>query len=125
MSHPAHLHARGVSFILVSLAELEKLQAYRQRMGWELPWYSSAGTSFNDDMGATIDGDENHVVSVFLRDGDDVSRTYFTEDRGVEHLAATGRTSTSRHTAARKRGGLTRRMAPEARLLPGSPPRRL
>ncbi len=88
MSHPAHLHARDVSFVLVSLAELGKLQGYRQRMGWNLPWYSSMGTTFNADMGATVDGEENHMVSVFLRDGDDVYRTYFTEARGVEHLGS-------------------------------------
>ncbi len=88
MSNPAHLAARDTSLVLVSRADLAKLQAYRQRMGWDLRWYSSAGTSFNDDMGATIDGEENHGASVFVRDGDDVYRTYFTEDRGVEHLGS-------------------------------------
>lgn len=88
MSHPAHLNARDVSLALVSRSALSKLHAYRDRMGWDLPWYSSLGTSFNDDMGATIDGQENHAVSVFLRDGDDVFRTYLTEDRGVEHLGS-------------------------------------
>lgn len=88
MSHPAHLEARGVSLVLVSRSALPNLLGYRERMGWRLPWYSSLGTSFNDDMGATIDGQENHMVSVFLRDGDDVYRTYCTEDRGVEHLGS-------------------------------------
>ncbi len=88
MSHPAHLNARDVSLVLVSRSALSNLLAYRERMGWDLPWYSSLGTSFNDDMGATIDGEENHGASVFLRNGDDVFRTYFTEDRGVEHLGS-------------------------------------
>jgi len=88
MSHPAHLHARDISLVLSSRSSLENLLTYRDRMGWDLPWCSSLGTSFNDDMGATIDGDENHGASVFLRDGDDVYRTYFTEDRGVEHLGS-------------------------------------
>lgn len=88
MSHPAHLNARDTSLVLVSRAALDKLQAYRRRMGWDLPWYSSSGTSFNDDMGATIDGEENHGASVFVRRGDDVYRSYFTEDRGVEHLGS-------------------------------------
>jgi predicted dithiol-disulfide oxidoreductase (DUF899 family) len=35
-----HLHARDVTFLLVSQAPLEKLQAYRRRMGWSLPWVS-------------------------------------------------------------------------------------
>lgn len=88
MSHPGHLHSRGTSFVLSSRSEVNKLHAYRDRMGWDLPWYSSLGSTFNVDMGATIDGEENHGVSVFVRDGDSVFRTYFTEDRGVEHLGS-------------------------------------
>lgn len=88
MSHPAHLHARDVSLVLVSRSKLDNLLRYRRRMGWGLPWYSSLGSTFNEDMGATVDGEENHVLSVFLRDGDVVWRSYFTEDRGVEHLGS-------------------------------------
>src|SRR5262245_10779 len=36
--HPAHIHARDTSFVLVSRAPLEKLEAYRARMGWPFPW---------------------------------------------------------------------------------------
>jgi predicted dithiol-disulfide oxidoreductase (DUF899 family) len=46
-----HLHARDVTFLLVSQAPLEKLQAYKRRMGWRLPWVSSAHTDFNFDLG--------------------------------------------------------------------------
>jgi predicted dithiol-disulfide oxidoreductase (DUF899 family) len=46
-----HLHARDVTFLLVSQAPLEKLQAYRHRMGWSLPWVSTARTDFNFDLG--------------------------------------------------------------------------
>src|SRR5688572_8343014 len=46
-----HLHARDVTFLLVSQAPLEKLQAYKRRMGWSLPWVSSAHTDFNFDLG--------------------------------------------------------------------------
>ena len=88
MSHPAHLRARDANLVLVSLGPLAKLQAYRKRMGWQLPWYSSGGSTFNVDMGATVDGHEHHGVSVFLRDGDSVFRTYRTGDRGVEHLGS-------------------------------------
>lgn len=88
MTHPAHLHARDTSFVLASRAPLEKLDAYRKRMGWNLPWYSTNGTDFNVDMGATVDGEEHHGVSVFLRDGNDVYRSYFTGRRGVEHLGS-------------------------------------
>lgn len=88
MTHPAHLHARDTSLVLVSRASLDKLEAYRDRMGWSLPWVSSAGSDFNVDMGATIDGEEWHGVSVFLRHGDAVYRTYHTGLRGVEHLGS-------------------------------------
>jgi predicted dithiol-disulfide oxidoreductase (DUF899 family) len=46
-----HLHARDVTFLLVSQAPLEKLQAYQRRMGWRLPWVSTARTDFNFDLG--------------------------------------------------------------------------
>jgi predicted dithiol-disulfide oxidoreductase (DUF899 family) len=46
-----HLHARDVTFLLVSQAPLAKLQAYKRRMGWRLPWVSTARTDFNFDLG--------------------------------------------------------------------------
>jgi predicted dithiol-disulfide oxidoreductase (DUF899 family) len=46
-----HLHARDVTFAFVSQAPLEKLQAYKRRMGWTFPWVSSAPTDFNFDLG--------------------------------------------------------------------------
>lgn len=88
MSHPAHLHARDVTMVLVSNAPIEKLLSYRERMGWDLPWFSSYGSSFNPDMGASVNGEEHHGLSVFLRAGDAVYRTYFTTDRGIEHFGS-------------------------------------
>src|SRR5918994_1638623 len=46
-----HLHARDVTFLLVSQAPLEKLQAYKRRMGWSIPWASTAHTDFNYAIG--------------------------------------------------------------------------
>ena len=46
-----HLHVRDVTLVLVSQAPLEKLQTFRRRMGWGIPWVSSAGTDFNLDLG--------------------------------------------------------------------------
>ncbi|MEK6251064.1 MAG: DUF899 domain-containing protein [Actinomycetota bacterium] len=45
-----HLKARDVTFLCVSRAPLERLQAYKRRMGWEFPWVSSQGTDFNFDF---------------------------------------------------------------------------
>lgn len=86
--HPAHLNARNTSLVLVSRAPLEKLEGYKQRMGWDLPWYSSQGSDFNVDFGVTTDKGEKHGVSILLRDGDNIYRTYFTGARGVEHLGS-------------------------------------
>jgi predicted dithiol-disulfide oxidoreductase (DUF899 family) len=82
----AHLHARDTSMVLVSRAPLAQIQQLRERMGWTLPWYSSNGSDFNFDFGVSVGDDERFGLSVFLRDGDDVFRTYFTSARGVDRL---------------------------------------
>jgi predicted dithiol-disulfide oxidoreductase (DUF899 family) len=46
-----HLKARDVTMLLVSQAPIEKLQAYKRRMGWSIPWVSSATSDFNFDLG--------------------------------------------------------------------------
>ncbi len=46
-----HLNARDVTMLFVSQAPLEKLQAYKRRMGWSFPWVSSANSDFNVDLG--------------------------------------------------------------------------
>jgi predicted dithiol-disulfide oxidoreductase (DUF899 family) len=46
-----HLHARDVTMMYASQAPLEKLQAYKRRMGWKMPWVSAADTDFNFDFG--------------------------------------------------------------------------
>ncbi len=48
-----HLHARDVTMLFVSRAPLEKLQAYKRRMGWRMPWASSANSDFNFDFGVS------------------------------------------------------------------------
>ena len=49
-----HLHARDLTLAFVSTAPIEKLQAYKERMGWSIPWASSANNDFSLDMGASI-----------------------------------------------------------------------
>ena len=49
----AHLEARDVTMICVSRAPLEKLLAYRERMGWSFNWASSHETDFNFDYGVS------------------------------------------------------------------------
>ncbi|MES2921688.1 MAG: DUF899 domain-containing protein [Verrucomicrobiota bacterium] len=88
LGHPAHLLARDVSFAAVSIAPLANIEAYRKRMGWTIPWVSSAGTDFNKDFGVTTDEGETFALSVFLRDGEDIYHTYITAGRGVEALGS-------------------------------------
>ena len=88
IGHLAHLHARDTSLVLVSRAPLANLQRYQARMGWRIPWFSSAGSDFNTDFGLTSDAGETFGLSVFFRDGDRVLRSYFTTGRGVEALGS-------------------------------------
>ena len=57
-------------------------------MGWSVPWFSSFGNDFNVDFGVTTEQGEVCGLSVCLRAGDDVFRTYFTPGRGVEALGS-------------------------------------
>jgi predicted dithiol-disulfide oxidoreductase (DUF899 family) len=50
-----HLHTRDTSYAMVSRAPLEKLERWKVKKGWDIPWYSSFGTDFNYDFGVTID----------------------------------------------------------------------
>ncbi len=88
IGHPTHLHARDTALTLVSLAPLAQIEAYRRRMGWTIPWYSSSGSDFNRDFGVTRDDGETFGLSVFTREGDRVFRSYFTAGRGVEALGS-------------------------------------
>jgi predicted dithiol-disulfide oxidoreductase (DUF899 family) len=49
------LHVRNTTLVAVSRAPYEKLAAFRKRMGWSFPWYSSYGSDFNYDYHATLD----------------------------------------------------------------------
>jgi predicted dithiol-disulfide oxidoreductase (DUF899 family) len=82
----SHLHARDTTFALMSRAPLDELMEYEQRMGWDLPWYSSYGNHFNRDFGLTTDAGETFGLNAYLRDGDDVFLTYRTNARGVDRL---------------------------------------
>ena len=50
-----HLHIRDTTYALVSRAPLANLERWKAAKGWDLPWYSSAGSDFNYDFGVTID----------------------------------------------------------------------
>jgi predicted dithiol-disulfide oxidoreductase (DUF899 family) len=108
----AHLHARATTLAMVSRAPLVKLESFRQRMGWTMPWYSSSGSSFNYDFHVTLDeavapvsynyrdlaelgpawqgwSGDLHGISAFLRHGEQVFHTYSNYARGTDLANAT------------------------------------
>ncbi len=84
IGHLAHLHARDTTLYVVAPATLSEIERYKERMGWTVPWVST-GRDFNADCGIGTE----FGISVFLRDGDEVFRTYFTTDRGGDQLVGT------------------------------------
>ena len=72
----------GVSWATVSEMPLEQMQRYWAEQGWDVPFYSSRGTTFAADCGAG----GGFLLSLFLRDGADVYRTYSTTQRGVDRM---------------------------------------
>ena len=63
-----HVHARGATFVFVSQAPLEKLQAYKRRMGWSFPWVSSAPTDFNFDLGFSWTAEQGRQAVAAMAD---------------------------------------------------------
>jgi predicted dithiol-disulfide oxidoreductase (DUF899 family) len=84
VAHLAHLNARDTTLAYVSRAPQEDIARYRERMGWEVPWYT-----LTDDFDLDFGVDEWHGHNAFLRDGDDVFRTYFIDARGDEAMSST------------------------------------
>jgi predicted dithiol-disulfide oxidoreductase (DUF899 family) len=82
LADQSHLNARDTTLIIMSRAPQEEIDQIRRRMGWTVPWYSSHGGDFNDDLG--LGG--GFGLSVLLRDGEEFFRTYFTNGRGVDRL---------------------------------------
>ena len=85
VAHPAHLNARDTTLAFVSRAPQAQIHGLKERMGWQtIPWYTlTAG--FDADFGV----DEWHGTNAFIRDRDQIFRTYFIHDRGDEQLGST------------------------------------
>jgi predicted dithiol-disulfide oxidoreductase (DUF899 family) len=85
VAHPAHLNARDTTLAFVSRAPQAEIERLKGRMGWEdTPWYT-----LTDDFDVDFDVDEWHGTNAFVRDGDDVFRTYFVDKRGDEMMGGT------------------------------------
>jgi predicted dithiol-disulfide oxidoreductase (DUF899 family) len=100
-----HLNHRDITMAAISRAPYPKLAAYRERMGWTFPWYSSAGSDFNFDYRVSFtpeelnadeveynyrrtrwSGSEAPGISVFLKADGEIYHTYSTYERGLDML---------------------------------------
>jgi predicted dithiol-disulfide oxidoreductase (DUF899 family) len=103
-----HLAHRDVTLVAVSRAPLAEIEAFKERMGWRFPWFSSFGSDFNADFHVSftkeqlaagkvdynyrlVEGeDELPGLSVFYQDGDGaVFHTYSAYARGLDMLVGT------------------------------------
>lgn len=69
---------------MVSRAPITEIEEFQTRMGWEIPWFSTT-----DDFNPDFDVNEGFGLNIFLRDGENLYRTYFTTGRGIEELGST------------------------------------
>ncbi len=85
VAHPAHLNARDTTLAFASRAPQAEIQGLKERMGWEhIPWYEVTD-DFDSDFGVR----EWHGTNAFIRDGDEIFRTYFIDSRGDEQMGNT------------------------------------
>jgi predicted dithiol-disulfide oxidoreductase (DUF899 family) len=82
VGHLAHLNARDTTLVYASRAPQEDIARLKERLGWEdIPWYTITD-SFDSDFGVN----EWHGHNAFIRDGEQVFRTYFINNRGDEAM---------------------------------------
>jgi predicted dithiol-disulfide oxidoreductase (DUF899 family) len=103
-----HLNGHDVKLVAESIAPLNELRPYKERMGWNFPWVSSLGSDFKYDFGAAFTEEQQrngaeynfrHVdqppwpqregMSAFALQDGVVHHTYSTYDRGVEQFMGT------------------------------------
>jgi predicted dithiol-disulfide oxidoreductase (DUF899 family) len=104
-----HLEHHDVTYVAVSRAPFEKIEEFKQRMGWRFKWVSSYGSDFNFDYHVSFRNeelaqgkvdynyratdasiDELSGISVFYKDeAGDIFHTYSTYARGAEELLST------------------------------------
>jgi predicted dithiol-disulfide oxidoreductase (DUF899 family) len=110
----AHLPARDTAFVAASLASIAKIEAFKHRMEWKIPWVSSGGSDFNRDFSVSIDVERgldqyNYTsakdlvaagkiwapkmelpgISAFLRHDGAIYHTYSAYQRGTDLLLNT------------------------------------
>lgn len=79
------LDAYDARFVIVTQGSMSEAADYKRRVGNKMTWYSTADSPFGADMDAPPGG--GFGLSVFLRRGDKVYRTWHTTGRGIEQLS--------------------------------------
>ncbi len=94
-----HLENHDVAMIAVSRAPLEKLQAYRRRMGWSFPWASSFGSDFNFDFSVSrTEEQQREGIIEYNFQSMDVTPVLEAAEGPVAEMAATTGTDTATYT---------------------------
>jgi predicted dithiol-disulfide oxidoreductase (DUF899 family) len=79
----SYLHSRDITYAVFCQGPYDESSRYRDFMGWDMPWYSAHGS-----LDTLLEGRQiglMHLVC-YLRDGDRVFETYWTNYRGVEEM---------------------------------------
>jgi len=85
VAHPAHLNARDTTLVFASRGSQTHITRLKDRMGWQhIPWFT-----ITDDFDKDFGVDEWHGTNAFIRDGEQVYRTYFINNRGDEQMGGT------------------------------------
>jgi len=84
VAHLAHLNARDTTLVFASRGPQADIARLKARMGWDIPWFTITD-GFDSDFGV----EEWHGTNVFIRDGENVFRTYFINNRGDEKMGGT------------------------------------
>jgi predicted dithiol-disulfide oxidoreductase (DUF899 family) len=84
VAHLAHLNARQTTLAFVSRAPQENIARLKNEMGWDVPWYT-----ITDDFDVDFGVAEWHGTNAFIREDDEVFRTYFVDARGTEAMGGT------------------------------------
>jgi predicted dithiol-disulfide oxidoreductase (DUF899 family) len=80
----SHLNARDTTLAFASRGSQKEIASLKARMGWEIPWYT-----ITDEFDRDFDVGEWHGTNAFVREGDQVFRTYFVDARGDEAMGST------------------------------------
>jgi predicted dithiol-disulfide oxidoreductase (DUF899 family) len=79
----AYLHSRDITYAVFCQGPYAESIRYRDFMGWEMPWYSA-----EQSLDVLLQGRQIGLMHLicYLRDGDRVFETYWTNYRGVEAM---------------------------------------